>query len=90
MISNRQLSVILAAAFFCLQVSDAQVAVRCEHLLEAQREYDRTKHALTVASVLQDLTKEMKNAPVADVLPLLEHNEWELRYAAATATRKAT
>jgi HEAT repeat protein len=68
-----------------MEESDAQLAVRCEHLLEEQREYDRTKHALTVAGVLQDMTKEMKNAPVTDVLPLLEHTEWELRYAAARA-----
>lgn len=57
----------------------------CQRMLEEQRAYDKTHHAHTVARVLQQMTNEMKSHPIQDVLLLLKHPEWEVRYSAARA-----
>ena len=60
----------------------------CERMLAAQKEYDATHHALTVATVLSRMADEVSRHTAPRALPLLHHPDWEIRHAAATGLRK--
>jgi HEAT repeat protein len=57
-------------------------------MLAEQKEYDATHHALTVATVLSRMADEVSRHNATESIPLLQHPDWEIRHATATALPK--
>ena len=81
------LSILLGHSFITAAAGAAPPSLtkRCEQMLSQQREYDKSHEAGTVAAVLESMAKEMKDHSLEEILPLLQHKEWEIRTAAARA-----
>jgi HEAT repeat protein len=77
----------LCPAVWTAETTNASLQTLCERMLSDQREYD-SHGALTVARVLDRMADAMSKHASTETVPLLQHADWEIRHAAATALRK--
>ena len=87
-VTSFSLILMLCLTASAVNPTNADLRTSCEEMLAQQREYDTTHHALTVASGLARMADEISARSSSEALPLLQHPDWEIRHAAATALKK--